>query len=229
MVKDYHGRIFAGLFIIALGVLFLLGSLDKIEVWDVLAKYWPLILIFIGISHLFSSQFRHTTGGIILILIGGFFLLANLDILEYNLWSILWPAAIIAVGLWILLRPSFKGTKNKMPDFKEDDLGIFAMFAGIDRRIESQAFRGGKATAVMGAVEIDMRDAKLAGKEATLELTAIMGAVEIRIPREWNVVVDSSAFLGAVEDKFKSDSPETAQNTLYIKASAVLGGVEIRS
>ena len=229
MTKDYHGRIFTGLFIIGIGVLFLLGSLEKIDVWDVLGKYWPLILIFIGISHLFSSQFRNATSGIILILIGGFFMLANLDVLEHNLWSYFWPAAIIAVGLWILLRPRFSGIKKKIPDIKEDDLGVFAMFAGIDRRIESQVFRGGKATAVMGAVEIDMRDAKLAGNEATLELTAIMGAVEIRISREWKVVVDSSAILGAVEDKFKSDSPETAQTTLYIKASAVLGGIEIRS
>lgn len=229
MAREYQGRIFAGLLIIGIGVLFLLGSLEKIDVWDVLADYWPLILIFIGISHLFSSQFRNTTSGIILILIGGFFMLANLDVLEYNLWHVLWPVLIIAVGLWILFRPKFKGASKKAPEVKEDDLSAFVMFAGIDRRVESQAFRGGKATALMGAVDIDMRDAKLAGSEATLELTAIMGAVEIRIPREWKVEVDSSAILGAVEDKFKSDSPDVAQSTLYIKASVILGGIEIRN
>ena len=229
MTRDYQGRIFTGLLIIGIGVLFLLGSLEKIDVWDVLADYWPLILIFIGVSHLFSNQFRNTTSGIILILVGGFFMLANLDVLEYNLWHVLWPVLIIAVGLWILFRPRFKGTKKKAPEVKEDDLGAFVMFAGIDRRIESQSFRGGKATALMGAVEIDMRDAKLEGNEATLELTAILGAVEIRIPREWKVEVDSSAILGAVEDKFKSDSLETTQSTLYIKASAILGAIEIRN
>jgi hypothetical protein len=41
--------------------------------------------------------------GIALVLIGGLFLLNSLDIIHFNLWNILWPLFLIALGLFIVL------------------------------------------------------------------------------------------------------------------------------
>jgi hypothetical protein len=51
-IRDYQGRIFGGLLIILIGVLFLLGNLGKLDFWDIFSTFWPLILIFIGLWHL---------------------------------------------------------------------------------------------------------------------------------------------------------------------------------
>jgi len=57
-VRDYQGRIFAGLLIILIGVLFLLGNLGKLDFWDMFSTYWPVILIFIGLWHLVVHESR---------------------------------------------------------------------------------------------------------------------------------------------------------------------------
>ncbi len=75
--RDYQGRIFAGLLIILIGVLFLLGNLDKLDFGEVFSTYWPLILIFIGLWHLVAHEFRSWGFGLFLIAVGGFFLRAR--------------------------------------------------------------------------------------------------------------------------------------------------------
>jgi hypothetical protein len=163
MSRDYQGRIFAGLLIIVIGVIFLLGSLDKVDVGDLISEYWPLILIAIGLWHILAHNFRQVGTGLILIAIGSVFMLIKWGILGTNFWSVFWPILIIAVGLWILLKPRFKGYSGKVPEIKDDDLDAFVIFAGINRRLESKEFRGGKATALFGGIELDFTNAKLAG------------------------------------------------------------------
>ena len=229
MTSDNQGRFFIGILIIVIGVIFLLGSLDKLDVGDIFANYWPLILIFIGVWQIFTSNFRNIGTGIILIAVGGFFLLANLDILRYSIWSIFWPLLVIGVGVWILFKPKFRGFKGDVPAVRDDDLGAFIMFGGVDRKVESQNFRGGKATALFGGIDLDFTQTKLAGNEATIETTALFGGIDIRVPRDWKVIVDSNAIFGAVEDKHKSEPPAEGQDTLFIKATAIFGGVEIKN
>jgi predicted membrane protein len=229
MARDYQGRIFAGILIIVIGVIFLLGSLDKVDVGDLISEYWPLILIAVGLWHILAHNFRQVGTGLILITIGSVFMLINLGILGTNFWSVFWPVLIIAVGLWILLKPRFKGFEGKVPEIKDDDLDAFVMFAGINRRLESKEFRGGKATALFGGIELDFYNAKLAGNQATVDLTAMFGGIDVRVPRNWKVVVDSHAILGGVDDKHRTESPDQIEATLLIKATAIFGGIDIKN
>ena len=61
--------------------------------------------------------------------------------------------------------------------------------------------------------------------EAVLHLSIIMGGVEIRVPREWSVVVGGSPVLGGIEDK--TVPPMTPGKRLVIEGSVIMGGVEI--
>ena len=67
------------------------------------------------------------------------------------------------------------------------------------------------------------------GEEATVELTAILGGIDLFVPREWKVIVDSSAILGGVDDKHRATPATTVQPTLYVKATAILGGIDIKN
>ncbi len=226
--RDYQGRIFAGLLIILIGVLFLLGNLGKLDFWEMVFTYWPVILIFIGLWHLVVHESRNWGFGLILIAVGGFFLLGNLDVIKGRVWLYFWPLLIIAAGLWIIFRPRFRPSGEKVPEIKEKDLDVFTVLSGLKRRIESKEFKGGKASVLLGGIELDFSQASLAGNQATLELTAILGGIEIWVPREWEVVVDSSAFLGAVEDKHKSDPSTESKPTLFVKGTTILGGIDIK-
>jgi len=59
-------------------------------------------------------------------------------------------------------------------------------------------------------------------------VTAILGGVDIRVPNDWEVVVDGSAFLGGVEDKHRPTPSAEKRPTLHIKATAILGGIDIK-
>jgi predicted membrane protein len=227
-LRDYQGRIFSGLLIILIGVLFLLGNLGKLDIGEVFSTYWPLILIFIGLWHLIAHEFRSAGFGIILLLIGGFFLLVNLDIIRGRIWLYFWPLVIIAAGLWIIFRPRFKLFQEKAPEIKEKDLDAFIIFSGIKRRFNAPEFRGGKATALFGGIDLDFTQAGLADNKASIELTAIFGGIEVLVPSDWEVVIDSSSIFGGVEDKHEAVPPAETKATLFIRATAMFGGIEVK-
>jgi predicted membrane protein len=227
--RSHSGRVFWGLILIVVGVLFLLDRLGGFDFGTMISTYWPVIFIIIGFSILVSSGFRRPLAGLVFILFGVFFLLAELDILEYSAWHYVWPAFIILIGLWLLVRPGFRHPfAGKFPEIKDNDIDITAIFSGINRRVESQAFRGGRATAIFGGAELDFTGAVLADNRATVELTAIFGGVEIRVPRDWKVVVDATPILGGVEDKHRNVPEAEAKATLFVKGAAIFGGITIK-
>jgi hypothetical protein len=53
MKKNNSGSIILGIILVTLGLLFLLDNLDfDIDVWHYLGKYWPVILILIGVNQI---------------------------------------------------------------------------------------------------------------------------------------------------------------------------------
>ncbi|MFC2157343.1 LiaI-LiaF-like domain-containing protein [Acidobacteriota bacterium] len=228
-MKDNVGRVFFGLLVIAVGLVFLLGNMDKLDVGDVFSTYWPMFLIFFGLAHLISNNFRNSGPGLILLAIGGFFQLSNWGILGDNIWMIFWPLLIIAGGIWIIFNSGIRKGFTKVPDMKGDDLGASVIMSGIKRRVESKQFRGGKASVVMGSFELDLRDAGLEGNKATIDLSAVMGEIKVFVPRNWNVEVGSSNILGEVNNSHSPSFEGEPVSTLYIKASSVMASVGIHN
>jgi hypothetical protein len=50
--------------------------------------------------------------GLVLIAAGALFLLSNLGIIQVNVWNLIWPLFLIALGLSVLLRTSFRGSST---------------------------------------------------------------------------------------------------------------------
>jgi predicted membrane protein len=227
--RNASGRIFWGLLLILFGVLFLLDQMEKLDFGDTFSRYWPLILVLAGLWHLVSNNFRSPGGGLLLIVVGTILMLGKLEILGKSLWHYVWPLLIILVGLWIVFGAfGRQGGGRRLFGAKDNELDAFSLFSGLNRRVESQSFRGGKATAIFGGMELDFTQAKLAEEKAALELTAIFGGIEVRVPRSWRLEVDGQPFLGGIEDKHTFVPGSESSPTLHIKASAILGGIEIK-
>ena len=235
--RHHQGGIFWGLMLVVFGVLFLLDRMGGLDFGTLIGTYWPVIIIILGLSILIGSGFRRPFGGLFLMGIGTLFLLNSLDILEYDVWQYAWPVLIILVGLWILFRGVFRRSSGhgaggadavKFPEIHESDIDVTCMLSSMKRRIETQSFRGGKVTAILGGLELDFRGAGLEGGKATLDATAIMGAVDVFVPRDWRVVIDGTPILGGFEDKRRSVNDAGAKATLYLKGAAVMGGITIK-
>jgi predicted membrane protein len=226
--RPSSGRIFWGLVLILLGVLFLLDQMGRADFGDLISRWWPLILVAIGLWQLISSNFQELAGGLFMIALGAIFQLAKLEILGRNLWHYVWPALIIGLGLWVLLGAFRRSSAARSSGSREDDLDAFAIFAGLNRRIESQNFHGGKATAIMGGIELDLSKVRLAEPKVRLELTAIMGGIDIKVPRHIRVELHGNPVLGGIENKHNYEPGAGTEQTLSLKATAIMGGIEIK-
>ena len=224
-----QSRIFWGLLLVILGFLFLFDQMGRLDFGDLIGRYWPVVFILIGVSILLSNNFKNVGSGIFFILFGAFFLLMRMRIFEHDLWHYLWPLAIVGVGLWILLRPAFHpGRAAAAAAGAADALDIKQVFSGTSRTIESQEFRGGQVEVVFGSADLDLRHARLAGGQAALDVSAVFGGVDIRVPRDWQIVLEGTPVLGSIEARKEAgpDVPRTA--TLTVRGSAVFGAIEIK-
>jgi len=92
-----------GSIIALLGLGLLLDNMAIVQFHDML-KYWPALLIAYGISQILSSQGTSNLifGGEVA-LIGALVLLNNLDVVRFS-FDYIWPLAMIAFGLGMLVR-----------------------------------------------------------------------------------------------------------------------------
>ena len=96
-----------------------------------------------------------------------------------------------------------------------------AFLGSVDHRNLSAAFRGGEAAAVMGRLEVDLRDATMAGDEIVVEVDVVMGRVELRVPEDWRVVSEVDAVLGAVLTSHDDD--DAGAPLLVVRGGVLMG------
>ena len=97
-------RIFFGLLLVALGIMFLLDTTDLLgQETDVVGTYWPGLLIGWGVWGILRSGFRLRLGSLIILALGVFFLLSNLSLWAWDVGQ-LWPVLLILLGLAFISR-----------------------------------------------------------------------------------------------------------------------------
>ena len=102
-----------------------------------------------------------------------------------------------------------------------------AILGGVSRGNNSRAFRGADLLAIMGGCQLDLRQAAIHG-EAVIEVFAMWGGIEIRVPEDWTVASHIVPLMGGVEDKTRPPQGATAHR-LILRGFAIMGGVEIKN
>ncbi|HEX4952764.1 MAG TPA: DUF5668 domain-containing protein [Thermoanaerobaculia bacterium] len=217
------GRMAAGLIVMTIGLLFLLDNLDVVEI-DNLGRFWPLILVIVGLAMLTERRSRYG-GPVVLVLLGFVFLAANFNYLPVSAGQ-LWPLALVAVGgllIFRALRGGFAG-EERLEDSQVTN-GT-AVMGGSTLTNRSQAFRQASLTAVMGGCELDLRGAAIGSGQAVVDVFAVMGGVHIAVPRGWRVRSEVLPLLGGVEDKTEPPAVDTGEE-LLVRGTVIMGGVGI--
>ena len=223
-------RLLLGVFIIVIGGLALLDNLRLFNTRDIL-QFWPTIFILVGALKL--SQANSRSGYLIgggLITAGVVITLNRLGMINFRMrdW---WPLFLIGAGLVVIFKDKSSKLANMLkpsstPITSDSSVDIVALMSGNQGNVASSDFRGGSITAIMGGVELDLRNASIQ-TEAVLNLTAFWGGIVLKIPSDWTVVNNGMAFLGGIEDS--SVPGMNAGKRLVITGMAVMGGVEIKN
>jgi predicted membrane protein len=226
-------RVYLGIFLIAIGGLWILERLDIIpEIWEDIFISWQMLLIGIGVFSLIGGN---KTTGTVLILVGGFFLIDEVYSIPRELRQIGWPVLIIGIGVIMLINhgrkkgePQITGEKSKQGMDYFDD---FVVFGGREVFINSQNFLGGKTTSMFGGTEYDLRQAQLSENGAVIDCVSIFGGCGFKVPPDWAIKNEVTAVFGAFTDKRGSTFGQIISNpskTLIIRGFSAFGGVEIK-
>jgi hypothetical protein len=240
-----RNRWIPGAILIAIGTVILLDHLGIIH-GEYFWRFWPAILIGVGLVKLLSEGNR--LPGMILTLVGAFFLLQNLGYRLFS-WGTLWPFIIIAVGVSMIWgrfdRPRFpfaqgsgqgqqgqgqtRGSGQSDPDVVE----AFALFGGVERRVHTNSLKGGQITAMFGGVELDFRLSDMEGDEIALYVDAVFGGIEISVPDRWTVVWEGLSVFGGYSDETRAPLPDVSgaapRKRLILRGRAMFGGIEVKN
>jgi len=242
-----------GLVLLLIGVLFLGYNFGIISynVKEVIFS-WPMLLILIGALNLFR---RHLISGVVLILVGGFFLIPKVvPGLDGQFIHVYWPLLLIGAGLVILLQRIVNprwGFESWTRDWHKYDhhhhyshhsdyskwsgntsTGGFSknsVFASGDHIVLDPEFKGGELNAVFGGITLDLRRTNLPEGETLLDVNAVFGGITIFLPSDWYVETHLDAVFGGFQDNRLPKEPLDTSRKLIITGSCVFGGGELRN
>jgi hypothetical protein len=206
-----------------------------------LVDFWPLVLLFAGISSLLRARgFLGALFALAFVALGGLLLAGNLGLVHFPA-ARLWPGLLVLLGIAFLIggaqssrrRPpptdSFGGASGGRNLATGERFDKQVTFAGLELKIESQAWRGGELGVTAGGVELDLRYARLAPEGALLDVRILMGGVDIRVPDTWQVKNDVTPLLGGADDSTRSTQGSTDAPLLRVVGSVTLGGISIHN
>ena len=235
-------RLIFGIIVIGIGVLFLLNSAGIADTSGLL-RWWPMIIVLVGVWRLIAGKFRSLFGPLLLIAIGAILQIWNLNAFDMNLGKFLWPAIIIVVGIAILAggaRRRNRGRRNSptsgnaspiidvdaFASTADDDDATLHAVVGTQDRVISGDFQSGSINVVMGSGSLDLRNARVINKPATLEVSVMMGEVKVRVPADWNVRIVNSIQVGEAKD-IRAGQNDDDDPDLIIRGSLKMGGLQI--
>jgi predicted membrane protein len=241
--QNSQSRIVLGAIIIVFGVLALIDNMHIFESFNILS-FWPTVFIVVGLLKVFQTHNRSGfVVGAFLVAIGIFLTLEHLGLLYFHIhdW---WPLFLIGAGVLVLSKGS---DQNDLGRRIRDNLGIgrvhaaagedgnldglsymnvASVMSGSTRRNDTQNFHGGELTAIMGGMEIDLRQASMES-EATINVFAVWGGIVIKVPADWSVVSRAIPILGGAVDQ--TIPPQLTSKRLIIDGYVVMGGMEIKN
>ena len=102
-----------------------------------------------------------------------------------------------------------------------------ALFGETRTKDISQHLTRADATAVFGAVTLDLREAHI-DDEATVDTVAVFGGVEVLVPKRWRLALSGKPIFGGFDDRTRGDKVLPADAPiLKVHGLAVFGGVVV--
>jgi predicted membrane protein len=217
-----------GLLVLFAGVALLLRNIGIMpSEYSRIIFSWQMLIIAIGFVNTLGNS---RIWGILLMLVGGIFLIAKIYGVSINFWQVAVPTLVILVGVALLFSSFNFFSKRRVLRVSNNDDVIedVAVFAGSERSIHSESFRGGKILAVFGGSKLNLTKVQLAPEENELEIVCVFGGVSLIVPDDWNIKVEVFNIFGGYEDK-RNPSLFNKDKTLVIKGVTVFGGGEVKS
>ncbi len=110
-----------------------------------------------------------------------------------------------------------------------DRINENVVFSGVNRKLMTKNFQGGKATVIFGGLDLDLTQVDFNGV-VSLDLEIGFGGVKLLVPPHWDVRTEVSNIAAGLEDKrmFREGGVDT-NKVLILKGTLLFSGLEIKS
>lgn len=227
---------FWGLFFILAGGAIIVNQLGYFGTINIYTLIFTILLIPIIIKSIPHLNFSGIIFPLAIILI---MYQKPLGLSEIGAWPILGAALFLTIGLTIIFPPRYHhrhyASDSRNPEHEhfdeiidepdEEQVGIHVSFGSSIKYVNSNNFKKGRFHCSFGALKVYFDNAKIKD-QAEVILDISFAGVELYIPKEWNVSIQTNATLGGIEEK-NYHTPINDSPTLILKGSVSLAGVEI--
>lgn len=226
-LRQFTPQVVVGMLVVAFGLLLTAGNLGWIDRHQVLGllRYWPLVISAIGAMQLLSADSRsNRTFAAVLIFIGLWLTAEQAYAFRIHFFQ-WWPLLLVLGGGWLISRAWDPETPS--PNTPDAGGSEFAFWSGAKRRVASASFKRADLTAVMGGIEMDLRQASTATGDAVIDVFVMWGGIEITVPPDWAVDSHIVPVMGGVVDK--STGTQASVHRLHLRGVVLMGGVEVKT
>ncbi len=226
-----NNRAIVGIVLVIVGVFLVMRNTGLFpETLEHVIFSWPMLLVAIGLVMTLNGGEK--TAGVIVMAVGGFFLIPRIFSETFHNDNMFWPSIFIIIGIIFIFtkrhgwnQPSTKGITG------DDYFDFVNVFSGGERQIVSENFKGGRISSVFGGIELDLTKAKLAPGRNEIEIACVFGGATIIVPDDWYITIEVTPILGGFSDSRKLSPGRTVEMSkqLVIKGAVVFGGGEVKS
>lgn len=218
------GNILWGICFIIIGIIVLLNSLGVASINIFFKGWWTLFIIVPSVIGIIKD--KEKTWDIFFLCLGVALLLSARGILDMALIAkCILPAILIIIGVNIIFKDRINSKINtKIKELnKVDAQEYYATFSGQKLAFDGEEFKGAKLNAIFGGIDLDLRNVVLK-QDVAVEVCAVFGGVDIKVPKGVTVKVQSNSIFGGVSNKVNN---KDGNPTIYVKAMCIFGGCDI--
>lgn len=196
-----------GFILIIIGVIIGLNAFHITNIDLFFDGWWTLFIIVPCFFGLFKDQDK--TGNIIGLIVGIYLLLYCQGLINFQFaWKLVVPVIFVLIGLKMI----FKDTFNK----KKPHQNIY----------DNQLYTGGNYDVTFNGLILDLSKAYL-NEETNITISTLFGGVDLYLPDDVNIQIQSSNFLGGV-DLHKRENKIENTKVIYLNARCIFGGINIK-
>ena len=194
-----------GIILIAAGICWALSSLGILEVDIFFEGWWTLFIIVPCTISLFTSPDKISAG--IGLAVGVLLLLSAREIISWDMiLKLVVPVIIVLIGIKLIANAFSEKKAEKIEESlrnNADDLdNVFCIFNGDEVKCDGKVFRGA-------------------------EINAIFGGVDLLLPANVNVQLDTVSVFGGTSDNRGGAQLENAV-TVFVNSTCIFGGADIK-
>ena len=102
-----------------------------------------------------------------------------------------------------------------------------ALMSGCTRRGRWTLGDGHAAVAVMGGIDLDLREAALESRRVVIRAFALMGGIDVVVPDDCAVEASGLGLMGGFDHYDKAGPPPAGAPVVVVKGMALMGGVTV--